>query len=283
MPTLEITTMVGCPLQCTFCPQDKLSAAYDDPVRVLTFENFSRVLAKVPKHVRIDFSGMAEPWMNRAATHMLALTLSEGYNVAIYTTLQGMRDPEYVVDLILAHAAQVEVVVVHLPDTRGNMRGFRDSDAYREALRRFDELANSTVRYDKVQMDEDSAVATPGWLPWHGLTRAGNLNQQNIAGQMVERDLHHDTPVTCSMTPFFDHNVLLPNGDVVLCCMDYSKHHVLGNLLLDDYYDLFISSQFNILRWETMQYHAGKGSLCRTCSRAVSLDVDEKKQYWRAK
>jgi len=25
-------------------------------------------------------------------------------------------------------------------------------------------------------------------------------------------------------------NVLLPNGDVVLCCMDYGLDHILGNL-----------------------------------------------------
>ena len=28
MPTMEITTMVGCPLMCTFCPQDGLKNSY---------------------------------------------------------------------------------------------------------------------------------------------------------------------------------------------------------------------------------------------------------------
>ena len=27
----------------------------------------------------------------------------------------------------------------------------------------------------------------------------------------------------CKSTVFFDHNVLLPNGDIVLCCMDYNE------------------------------------------------------------
>ena len=28
MPTIEITTMIGCPLMCNVCPQDKLIKSY---------------------------------------------------------------------------------------------------------------------------------------------------------------------------------------------------------------------------------------------------------------
>src|SRR4051794_17395809 len=97
MPTLESTPIMGWPLRCTFCPQDKLVSNYpQDAARVLSLDNFKAVLAKVPAHVRIDFSGMSEPWASRLATDMLAHALNEGRNVAIYTTLQGMRDPERV-------------------------------------------------------------------------------------------------------------------------------------------------------------------------------------------
>src|SRR4051812_30280747 len=123
LPTLEITTMIGCPLRCTFCPQDKLVANYPaDAVRALSLDNFKIILAKVPKHVRIDFSGMAEPWANRFATDMLQHALLEGRTVAVYTTLQGMRDPERVLSLLKDRPSQVEVVVIHLPDSLGNMR-----------------------------------------------------------------------------------------------------------------------------------------------------------------
>ena len=42
-------------------------------------------------------------------------------------------------------------------------------------------------------------------------------------------------------------NVLLPNGDVVLCCMDWSAEHVLGN---NDRMTFFwIASDRQGLRW----------------------------------
>ena len=275
MPTLEITTMIGCPMRCTFCPQDKLVANYPaDAVRALSLDNFNAILAKVPRYVRIDFSGMAEPWANRFATSMLADTLVDGRNVAVYTTLQGMRDPERVATLLRDRPSQIEHVVVHLPDSRGNMRGFRDSEQYRNAVEIFRELPGV-----KFMTMAESSVAGSTDMRWNPITRAGNLDLQQIEGQDIVLDPVHRTPVTCSFTPFYDQNVLLPNGDVVLCCMDYSVKHRLGNLLEQNYDELFASQSMGRLHAENMRYGASD-SLCKTCSRARPHDLGARKQYW---
>ena len=106
MPSLEFTLMVGCPLKCTFCPQDTLRGLYGRNTKYFSLEDFKTVLSKVPKHVRIDFSGMAEPWANPDATAMFRHALEAGYNMAVYTTLYGMEadDREVVLDLIRRHA-----------------------------------------------------------------------------------------------------------------------------------------------------------------------------------
>ncbi len=275
MPTLEITTMMGCPMRCTFCPQDKLAANYPaDAVRALSLDNFKTILAKVPKHVRIDLSGMAEPWANRFATQMLEHALFQGHHVAVYTTLQGMRDPDVVASLLRGMRTQVEAIVVHLPDALGNMRGFKDSEQYREALAIFRGLKGARF----MTMAESSAAGSVD-MKWRPITRAGNLDLQAIEGQDIDLEPVHSTPVTCSFTPFYDQNVLLPNGDVVLCCMDYSVKHKLGNLLEDDYYDLFRSPAMVDLHASNMQF--GSGSLCHSCARARPHDVGSTKQYWK--
>lgn len=275
MPTLEITTMIGCPQKCTFCPQDKLVDNYPaDAVRALSLDNFRLILDKVPKFVRIDFSGMSEPWANRFATMMLDHTLRDGRTVAIYTTLQGMRDPEAVIHMLNQHRAQVEHLVIHLPDKRGNMRGFRDSPEYRRAVGLFEGLPNARF----MTMAEAPVVGTTD-MKWQPLTRAGNLNLQNIEGQAIKLDPVYPSPVTCTFTKFYDQNVLLPNGDVVLCCMDYSIRHKLGNLLEDDYYDLFRSQGMAALFGANVS-HDQHSSLCHTCSRAQPHAVAQSKQYW---
>jgi hypothetical protein len=270
-------------MRCTFCPQDKLSANYTDELRHLTLDNFKTILAKVPKYVRIDFSGMSEPWANRFATGMLDHTLSEGYSVAVYTTLQGMRDPDRVIELLFRHMEQVEHIVVHLPDVNGNMRGFRDSDGYRAALTAFERARdNGQLRALSFMTMDDAGrslddIATPTDLVWSALTRAGNVS---VEGQSIEESPSHRTPVLCSYTPFYDQNVLLPNGDVVLCCMDYSIKHKIGNLLSGDYFSLFSGSGINDLRTENMKF--SDKSICRKCSRATALDImEDAKQHWR--
>src|SRR5260370_35900255 len=108
MPSLEFTLMVGCPLKCTFCPQDLLRGTYGKNEKYLSLEDFRTILGKVPRHVRIAFSGMAEPWANPQATAMGRPALADGRTIAIYTTLYGM-EPEAAVavtDLIRRHAAQ---------------------------------------------------------------------------------------------------------------------------------------------------------------------------------
>lgn len=277
MPTLEITTMMGCPMRCTFCPQDKLVSNYPaDAVRALSYANFKTILAKIPEHVRIDFSGMSEPWANRATTDMLAYTLGSGYNVAIYTTLQGMHDAERVSNLVMGYSHKIEALVVHLPDARGNMRGFRDSEHYRRALEVFKSLPG--VRFMTMAESSDLGKVDMKWSP---LTRAGNLDLQQIEGQAINEEPVHDAPVVCSFTPYYDQNVMLPNGDVVLCCMDYSVKHKLGNLLTDDYYDLFKSQALADMHGENMKF-GRSNTLCKTCSRARPQNLPMGHQMWRA-
>ena len=44
---------------------------------------------------------------------------------------------------------------------------------------------------------------------------------------------------TCSFAGRqFDHNVVLPNGDVYLCCQDYGLTQQIGNLLTTRFEDL---------------------------------------------
>ena len=50
--TLEITTMIGCPLMCTFCPQDNLRDAYGTAdEKYMSLDTFKQALAAVtPKY-----------------------------------------------------------------------------------------------------------------------------------------------------------------------------------------------------------------------------------------
>jgi organic radical activating enzyme len=133
-PVMELTTMIGCPVMCTFCPQDNLRTNYGDDTKYMQPMDLLAVLVKLPKNTRIDFSGMSEPWANPACTTMLEMVLYMGFKVAIYTTLYGMTDPESVRTVLEQHPDQVEVIMLHLPDANGNMKGWKNSDEWQDTV-----------------------------------------------------------------------------------------------------------------------------------------------------
>lgn len=284
MPTLEITTMIGCPLMCRFCPQSALKTSYDKHEKYLSLDDYVRVIDKIPRHLRVDFSGMAEPWANPHCTRMLRYAFEAGFTVGIYTTLYGMtgRDAEEVIELLEKHAAQLDVLCLHLPDADGNMRGWRPSPEWEAVFlkfRRFGERMRSG-RFEMMTMNKEGRVHEALWHlninlhKWDGLSRAGSLSAGDADGKCtVPHSPENKGPISCNATPFYDHNVLLPNGDVLLCCMDYNRRHVIGNLIVDNYYEIFSGKVMAEIHRENMRSEFSAHSICRSCEWAATYRI----------
>jgi len=291
MPTLEITTKLGCSLACRFCPQDRLVKAYPlGDSRELSLDEFKLVVAKLPAQVRVDFSGMAEPWLNPNATAMAVHAFELGRKVAIYTTLQGLPVDQAVM-LIERFGSRISWEtpwVIHLPDRHGNMTGWKPSAAYLATLARFvtlrRERAPPGLMFMTMSPDGDVADALRPILaerldPFVGISRAENLDRAEFSPGHLVRQVRHDTALLCGSTPFFDHNTMLPNGDVVLCCMDYARRHVLGNLFRQSYAELFVGAEMAAVRARAMAIDDG-ALICRHCHNAVCL-TQGNGTHWR--
>ena len=275
-PVMELTTMVGCPLMCTFCPQDNLRTNYGNETKYLSQVDLTRILTKLPKNTRIDFSGMSEPWANPDCTSMLEEVLYMGFNVAIYTTLYGMTDPERVRRVLESHPNQVEVIMLHLPDANKNMKGWKKSDEWMHAL---EVMSQTKVPCGVGAMTMDSSgIVHPelqevvGRLAgWKGHTRADSLDVVQIGEQPISMTPHNIFSLTCASTPFYDRNVLLPNGDVVLCCMDYNLTHILGNLLTQTYEEIFSGKPLMDLIALNEAPEYSKCSICKACENVRAI------------
>jgi hypothetical protein len=228
------------------------------------------MLAKLPKNTRIDFSGMSEPWANPEATTMLEMVLYMGFKVAIYTTLYGMTDPERVKKAIETHPNQIEVIMLHLPDSNKNMKGWKYSDEWLNNLKVMSQL-NVPCGIGAMTMDGSGLVAPElqgivGRLPgWKGHTRADSLPVEQIGAQDINITPRNDFALTCRSTPFYDRNVLLPDGSVVLCCMDYNLKHIIGNLLTQSYAQIFEGEKLAEIIKINENPEFDKCSICKSC------------------
>lgn len=275
-PVMELTTMIGCPLMCTFCPQDSLRETYGKDTKYMQPMDLMTILAKLPKNTRIDFSGMSEPWANPACTTMLEMVLYMGFKVAIYTTLYGMTEPEKVRKVLEDHASQVEVVMLHLPDNNGNMKGWKPTQEWMNA---FDVMVKTQLPCGIGAMTMDGSGLVHEFLQpyvgrlagWKGHTRADSLPVEQIGAQDINITPRNEFALTCKSTPFYDRNVLLPNGDVVLCCMDYNLKHVIGNLLTQNYKQIMEGEKLaEIIRMNEAEGF-DKCSICKSCENVRAI------------
>jgi radical SAM protein with 4Fe4S-binding SPASM domain len=271
--SLEITTQIGCPLMCTFCPQDKLQQAYKHPEKKMSMDTFTTVLNKLPKDVEIIFAGYTEPWANKLCNQFVKLALESGFTISVFTTLYNITLDECVelADLLEKYFVQVKRIWIHLPDTRGNMLGFRYSEEYENVLSRFKQIRNN--RINEMTMDTNSRVdarlqTKTNALSWTLHTRANNLNTNLINNQLVEEPPVHKYVVECTRNKNFHDNILLPNGDVVLCCMDYGLKHIVGNLLTQSYDEILNSKEIERVKQLNNTINFTEESLCKSCNDA---------------
>lgn len=231
---MEISTVVGCKMNCGYCPQKIHIKKYSLTQKVfsMSMETFETCLSKIPLNVEILFAGMAEPWLNPNATDMLLMAHSRGYKIGVYTTTVGMMfdDIDKIKRLPFLHFC------LHLPDESGVMK-VQVNDEYLNVLRHALQIPHNVTCIGTVHPKVREIVGDVPDSTNTLISRAGLI--QSLAIRPKEGKLY------CTATgPKIDHNILLPNGEVLLCCMDYRQEHVLGNLLECSYDELFSGEEY---------------------------------------
>ena len=268
MQHLEITTMIGCKVACVYCPQDKISHRYFGADRMMEFDDFKIYLEKVPRHVVVHFTGFAESFLNPRCTDMIEYAGRRGHSIYVSTTLAGVTRE----DIRRLSKLAYYQFQIHLPSA-GKLMNLAINDEYFSLL---SDLLTAGIITDLHFHGNEVHPVVGAWLRQHAVdflefqiqNRAGNLNTEKVKARVSK-------PITTAARPSgklrcdrIYQNVLLPNGDVVLCCMDWSAEYVLGNLKRDRFEDLYRSETFRrVLRGLRKP---GVDILCRTCHMAQS-------------
>lgn len=272
---MEITTRIGCILNCRFCPQELLLRSYmkraDAPFN-MTMDTFKKCVDKIPDNIDIHFSGMCEPWLNPQCTQMVKYAYDKGHKIYIFTTLVGMKKSDYD-ELRRMH---VEHFVLHIPDRENNSKYTLDEDYLELFNYVLSDVKKGFFRVDsfschgRVHPIIEALIGDTG-IPVNSnmFDRAGNVEAEcNIITNRIETGR-----IICRWCGgnSLDKNVLLPNGEVVLCCMDYGLEYPLGNLLEQSFEyitDGPLKTQYRML----LESAKNGDILCRKCHRAFRFD-----------
>ncbi len=242
-PTVEITTVLGCKVNCKYCPQTTLLKKYFEKdksrKKVMSLDDFKIFLEHTPDNCDFMFAGMSEPYLNSDCTEMLKMACDTGRNVSLYTTLEGatQKDINEILNL------PFQFVGLHVADEKE----FAHITVSEEYYTFVEQLINAEKSNGEPFINDISAQANP--LPrilemckgkYEVLIslqdRAGNLDGEELAKR--EELLTNEKITCCFSGPKFNNHVVLPDGTLLLCNMDYGMQHVLGDLKTDTYNEI---------------------------------------------
>lgn len=267
--SIEVTLGIGCRLRCKFCPQDKLINNYNKNggEKIMTFETFKNALSMVMEGGGVTFSGMVEPFHNPQCAEMILYAYDKGYKISLFTTLVGMKEK----DLEIIKDIEFDHVTLHIPDEKYNSK-FVINDEYIDILKKFKKYIdiNSYSCHGEVNT-KIKKYFNNEIIHNEMMNRAGNLEYEYL------KKYEPKGQIICQIGTSIESGSwapeILPDGTVVLCCMDYSMKHVLGNVNKQNVKEIYESEEYQKIL---------KGLnddkidiLCRHCSAACE---DEKLQ-----
>lgn len=259
---IEFTLTSACTAMCSYCPQSRYIKAYKNlPSAInaegenilpknLSLEDFKLYLSNVNHLVnKIYFTGYTEPLQNPEWFEIVNHAIKEKYDVFLNTTLIGASENDINKLLMLDIPLRI-----HLSDSRIKI----EKDYYKLISKEY----RGKVSFDYFT-EEGRKLFGADTMP----IELGSINSRGDNLPNLNSEIKRG-PIFCSEYRHYS-NVVLPNGEVSLCCTDFGLKNIIGSLKLNKLYELHNSTKFfDII--SNMAY--GKRlSICNSCHYAVNF------------
>lgn len=210
-------------MMCSYCPQENYIKGYKatntTSKKLMSVEDYKIILGNVDHLVnQVYFTGFTEALAHPEWDKFVEYTKNQNYQTTFNTTFYGATIEK--IDRLIELDVDVEV---HLTDSKIKVpQNILDYFArrYKRSAPIFNFFTEEGRRLLPQNVDARSVDAH---------SRADNLD--HIPRKVIEG------PVRCHTNRFFS-NVVVPNGDVSVCCSDFSLKHIMGNLLTQKLKDI---------------------------------------------
>ena len=267
---LEFNLNMGCSLNCIYCPQEKIlktyGERYDGKKRHMTFEEFKKI---VDRHLNpcaiVAFSGMSEPFENSDFVHMAEYASESGYRIFLNTSLMGMNNEKFE----RLKGVEIESIILHIPD-RENHSKFKITNEYLDLLDKFILFFQKKIKWYSCHADREaddiSSIIYKYDIPF---ATAKNFSDRGGNLEISKKGIWHTNEIicTCGETSTFCH-VVMPNGELALCCNDYGLEGNLGNLLSDYSWDDICLKYNGYKNFIEACKNNSQDYVCRRCNNA---------------
>lgn len=265
---IDFTLQAGCPVRCDFCPQTLFLKEYKSPEKKITMDNFKLALSNLKNSSvkTIQFAGFSEPLYHKNFYDFVVLSVEAGFEVLVISTLKGL-DTERLKNIKnLPVIWEVSIQPINMQNRKGlndeeawnNIKSFMKLNFKFQPIFRCLDLNLSVEERNRLIM-QGKELGIKNIVFGEFNTRAGIIaeNQINKFGKKI----------ICG------YNIppeILPNGDVLLCCMDFGVKHKIGNIFKESFEKILSSDSLKKII-NTMSLKEEGKILCHTCEAAIPM------------
>jgi radical SAM protein with 4Fe4S-binding SPASM domain len=261
---IEFSLFVKCPVDCSYCPHESLNHASKE--KYIDIDKFKLFLDRIPTEVGIVYAGFCEPLLYKNFDIAVKYASTKKYRQFVATTLPDKFENN--IDVFFDESLWAGRSI-HLRD---EFMKYKPDEAYYKNLDKFFRQMqfnkNSSLdnRFSFLGENIDRKIIL--LLKKHNLI---HLHTKLKPYQRIESPIEYKEPERSSFLTgniycnrgFYRKQMVVPGGDVVLCCMDVEKKHVLGNLSSHSYQDIYNSKEYS--RVMNGFNNEKENTICRRC------------------
>ena len=254
---IEVTLTSACPMMCSYCPQGNYIKGYKSlktSGKDMSLEDYKIILSNINIIGYVAFTGFTEPIRNKNWYEIVKHTIDEGYRTIINTTLFKASDED--IDKMTSLDIPINI---HVTDSK--------QEVPIETYRNFIDKYKGEHRFS--------------YFSRKGMERAQQLRVMSGRGRVHDRggNVAPDKapkppvikgPVACTTRRQYS-NVVIPNGDVSVCCSDFGLEHILGNLLTQKLSEIHNSE--NMKDFNNKMLEGDEDFICNKCWYATPRKV----------
>jgi MoaA/NifB/PqqE/SkfB family radical SAM enzyme len=241
---LMVQTTTRCNAACIFCPYPAVSK--EIPQREMSFTLFRKLMNECGRHP--DIQGimlylMNEPLMDPLIIDRIDCAKQHNPGASIIISTNGCDLDATMSERILG--SQLDCIAIsihaHWPETYRRLTGRNDFERVLHDITRFVQLRNQQRRGLRVDMrligaqqflsSQEVQEAEAYWRDQEVDDVEVYLGHTNRAGNLAGTyQIFHRQITGCRDGMPFHMAAIVSNGDVVLCCMDWRREVVMGNI-----------------------------------------------------
>lgn len=280
--TVEITN--ACNSDCIMCPRQSMTR----PVKNMDFELYKKIIddcGKIGVKIIQPFN-FGEPLMHNRLGEFIRYAKEHTRSRVQISTNAALLTNEKAMEILDSGLDRINIDIDGI--TKGTYESVRknlDFEIVIQNTKEFIELKkrlniNIFITVSIINMNETSGEIEEFKKYWRPrVDRVLDVKYNTWIGSVRER-IEVGRGFNCPCKMLWDQMVILQDGKVALCCLDYDGRVIIGNMQNESILDVWNGKPHNALRQKQIEHRFDEIPTCRACNQYIYMEGTSWQYMW---